>query len=44
MNCPPTKCVRIAHNEGKSCEKSNPNKEDVKLKKTSKQAATKAEK
>jgi hypothetical protein len=34
----------VAHKEGKSCEKCNPNKEDLKLKKTDTKKATKAEK
>ena len=38
------KCCVVAHKEGKSCEKCNPNKEDLKLKKPDKKAATKADK
>jgi hypothetical protein len=44
MNWLPAECVRIAHNEGKSCEKCNPNKEDLKLRQTDTKAASKAEK
>jgi hypothetical protein len=38
------KCCVVAHKEGKSCEKCNPNKEDLKPKKTDTKKATKAEK
>jgi hypothetical protein len=38
------KCCVTAHKEGKSCEKCNPNKEDLKLKKAAKKAETKSAK
>jgi hypothetical protein len=38
------KCCVTAHKQGKSCEKCNPNKEDLKLKKPDKKPAPKAEK
>ena len=38
------KCCVTAHKEGKSCEKCNPNKEDLKLKTNDKKADKKAEK
>jgi hypothetical protein len=38
------KCCVAAHKDGKSCEKCNPNKEDLKLKKPDKKAANKADK
>jgi hypothetical protein len=34
------KCCVAAHKEGKSCEKCNPNKQDLKLIKSNKKAAT----
>ena len=40
----PHKCCVAAHKEGKSCEKCNPHKEDLKLKRKDKQAGTKADK
>lgn len=38
------KCCVVAHKEGKSCEKCNPGKEDLKLIKSDKKAATSAAK
>jgi hypothetical protein len=38
------KCCVAAHKQGKSCEKCNPNKEDLKLKTKDRQAERKAEK
>jgi hypothetical protein len=38
------KCCVTAHKDGKSCEKCNPNKEDLKLKKTDQKASTSAAK
>ena len=38
------KCCVTAHKEGKPCEKCNPNKEDLKLKKPDKKAAAKTSK
>ena len=38
------KCCVAAHKEGKSCEKCNPNKEDLKLKKTEKKVSASAAK
>jgi len=38
------KCCVTAHKDGKSCEKCNPNKEDIKLKKTDQKASTSAAK
>ncbi len=38
------KCCVTAHKDGKSCEKCNPNKEDLKLKKTDKKATPSAAK
>ena len=38
------KCCLTAHKDGKSCEKCNPNKEDLKLKKTDKKATPSAAK
>ena len=37
------KCCVAAHKEGKSCEKCNPNKEDLKLKKSDRKGDSKAE-
>jgi hypothetical protein len=38
------KCCVTAHKDGKSCEKCNPNKEDLKLKKAEKKPAASAAK
>ncbi len=37
------KCCVAAHKDGKSCEKCNPNKEDLKPKKTDNKAAAKSD-
>jgi len=37
------KCCVAAHKDGKSCEKCNPDKQDLKLKKEKKKAAAKTE-